>query len=564
MPQFTYSGNLLNSEYPFLSRDAARTVIVPQQDQTYVPGASGQRDNKNKSVPEAWYLENFIATDYGYSAAQFVDRVDLSTVPLNGTTDYIANCFQIDTGNYSDVLVLIVNNTSGSLSKWYYSKKLNSVYTAAQIQWTLFATIGTYLTPYFYSINGINYVGSYGTGLYKINLTSGLPNSISVVALSGIVSSGIVAATSAYGYAIVSDGSNIYWSSTLDPTDFVPSLVTGAGGGAIQGLVGVVQRLVPIYEGFIIYSTQCIISARYTGNSRYPFSFEVLPGSGGIPTGLGLSLAQTISSNVAVSNNATEHLALTSSGIQRVSLNACNVELPELSDYFKKDIIERFDLTSNTFYSPTNPNTATTTTIKPTTECIAVVQSRYVVFSHYYTDISIATINFSGTRVGANTSVILIYDLYLKRWSRLCLPSINIPIASTSCNSDNIEELLLLNLQNGQLRAVNFNYDTAMINAVSGINKIIVLGKYQFVRSNFLHLQKVEIENTLTPCTVTALSSLDGKNFSTSLSTLAQQTGYLNTNYFNAVGKNHSIVISTQDYVDMNSIILTFSPHGRY
>jgi hypothetical protein len=62
----------------------------------------------------------------------------------------------------------------------------------------------------------------------------------------------------------------LYWSSTTDPTDFTPSLATGAGSGGVQNIKGAITIAAPISTGLIVYSNQNAVAAVYSGNARFP------------------------------------------------------------------------------------------------------------------------------------------------------------------------------------------------------------------------------------------------------------------------------------------------------
>lgn len=78
----------------------------------------------------------------------------------------------------------------------------------------------------------------------------------------------------------------IAWSSLIDPTDFTPSLVTGAGGGAVQGAKGDIVCCVSHTIGLVIYTNQNAVAAPTSGNARYPFNFRELVASGGIASSI--------------------------------------------------------------------------------------------------------------------------------------------------------------------------------------------------------------------------------------------------------------------------------------
>lgn len=76
------------------------------------------------------------------------------------------------------------------------------------------------------------------------------------------------------------DGNSVAWSSVLDPTDFIPSLITGAGAGQIEGAQGETIAAIAIQGGIIFLNATNATSALYQSNGRYPFMFNTIVGCG--------------------------------------------------------------------------------------------------------------------------------------------------------------------------------------------------------------------------------------------------------------------------------------------
>lgn len=560
MPQFTYSANMLSPDYPFLSTQKSRCVIVPQSDQDYVPGASGDGNNRGKSVADAYYLENMIATEYGYTAPKFVyPSTNTWSIPAS---EQILDTYVLDSGAANNYRILLTIDTSANSIKAYYLD-INT-------GWVLFSTIGSYFSGRtnfigdLASVNGTNYLLIYGKGVYTITLGGGgEPTALTLATLSGVVASDIKCMTTAYGYLLISDGTNIYWSSTLDPTDFVPSLITGAGGGAVQGLLGTIQQMVPIYEGFIIYSTLCIISAKYSGNARYPFIFELLPGAGGISY-RPFYYGSTVGAKVAYSNNANQHFAFTSVGFQVVTVSDTAVEFAALGTHLNKHVIERLNTATGQTYQTGPINYFGNRYV--TDVSVSVIASRYVVVSQYRQFF----IGITATESTGNVTCCYIYDLELKRWSRLVIDGTHVVIPLTG-KADNVEQLAFLNMNTGAvvLCLMTGTSNTSLYPSVTTFaTSSIIFGPYQYVRTNKLQLQYVDVEladaaSTYPTCRI--LSSPTGSGQSeivlNSPSLLTAVSGILRA-YFNSVATNHRVLCYGSSF-SLTGITLTGSPHGR-
>ena len=51
----------------------------------------------------------------------------------------------------------------------------------------------------------------------------------------------VVGITQSTGYMIAWTKNTVAWSSTIDPTDFVPDSLTGAGGGGVEEVKGAIN-----------------------------------------------------------------------------------------------------------------------------------------------------------------------------------------------------------------------------------------------------------------------------------------------------------------------------------
>jgi hypothetical protein len=85
--------------------------------------------------------------------------------------------------------------------------------------------------------------------------------SLVAVTLTGLVAADILGVVGVSGYLIAWTKSVIAWSSLLSPTDFTPSLATGAGGGSVQGARGDIVVCLAHTVGFVVYTNQNAVAA---------------------------------------------------------------------------------------------------------------------------------------------------------------------------------------------------------------------------------------------------------------------------------------------------------------
>ena len=147
----------------------------------------------------------------------------------------------------------------------------------------------------------------------------------------------------------------------------------------------------------------------------------------------------------------------------------------------------------------------------------------------------------------------------LKRWGKFKFPHID------------CFELSLLTAETVETprRSIAFLGTDGSVNVVkinsrnNGADGVVLLGKYQYIRTRLTHLLAVEVENVQQgyPFAITDLYTLDGK-------TNISKSGYLlvdsphNKKYlFSVVGINHSLLMVGA--FNLTCLILTYTIHGR-
>lgn len=491
MARVPFRANLSALAFPFLSEFSGQSIVVKQVDQNYVPSQIAKEDlDKDIGIPSLIYCHNVIPTAQGYQSVSYSTL--LSAIP--GVTNFAAIFSVIDstTGNRA-----YIGYTADGV--FYYS--IDPYYA-----WTLIGTFAPlagkkHTVAY---INGITYVYFANVGCYKFNFSTFTLDS---VPLTGLTASEILGIVATQGYLLAWSKSAIAWSSLIDPTDFTPSLSTGAGGGSIQGAKGDIVTCVNHTIGLVIYTNQNAVATPTSGNSRYPFNYRELIGSGGLAD----------NNLITWDANTGNHYAYTTSGMQNISLQMSTTIMPELTDFLAGEVFEDFDTTSRTF---------------SVTPLSAVMKKRLSLVSDRYLIISYGIASYTHA---------LLYDIVTKRWGKL--------------KQDHIEvfefSLLAAELVETPRRSIAFLLNTGEVKVVEMSTRdttadgVAILGKYQMVRSRNFTLQEVTVENVpegAAQFQCADMWSMDGKN-TTGIDDgyLQQSTGMLRKYLFRREAVNHTL-----------------------
>lgn len=491
--------NLASAIFPFAVQLWGRTIIVPQFDQNFdktvnVVTQSNDAD-KDKGVPQAFYMHNCMPTPQGYQAISYDTAIPALALAID----------------FDLAFPVIVPEQTRFLFSPAVGK--NYIYNDAVGVWeskspiipgpgtisdvTLVTSAIVQSQTYFYYAN------------YKCLVYDNVADVMVDTPLAGLVAADVIGITESNGYMIAWDHLNVAWSSATDPEDFVPSLITGAGGGAVAEAHGRILFCVPISGGFIVYCERNAVAAKYSGNIRFPFIFKEINGSGGV-----ISPEQ-----VSWTANLAEHYAWTTQGFQKLDLNAATFVTPEITDFL-----------GNLFYEDFDEATLTLTTTYLSRQLaikVTVISDRYIVVSY-------------GTAAPDYTYA-LVHDIALRRWGKLKIthrdcfqfnnPSLNGAVTYGELRDTTYGDLSgitygdLLNLnppdqdvakktiaflqEDGTVKIVNF--DQAQI----GANGVLMVGKFQFRRNNFIVHQRMDIENLKDggDFDYYVLPTLDGKTF---------------------------------------------------
>lgn len=514
MAQVPYRGNLSAKVFPFLSSQFGRSVIVAGIDQVNASQTGGESSGGDSNIPQAYYMHNVIPTAQGYKSVGYKN-----ILPAAGF-----NFDKVFTVRDPDMVRGWLGvTTSGALY----------LYRAGDITWTDITAQVTGWTGGNVSIayaNGYTYLCLAGFNVYKLSVAA---KTVTVIDLIGVVENKIVAITASSNYLVITDGVTIFWSSTISPEDFVPSLITGAGSGKPSDLEGLIVALVPLTSGFAVYSSVNVVIASYSQNARFPWVYR------GAANSEGVSDIQ----HITVGADEGTHYAWTSAGIQKISnTGAAVTSMPEVTDFLVGYEFEDFNSLTNTLVS-----SYSTTPFKLK---LAFIAARYLVISYGVDYLTHA----------------LVYDTSLKRWGKLKLN--HAACFEVTLNSDgkliqntspSAKKTLGFVLIDGSVTVCNFE------NNANISDSVLILGKFQLIRSRLVTMDHISLESvdTASDFSVLLVTSLDGKSpIHTPLQLSANKSSEKFREYpAHATGVNHSLVLKGKFH--LNSFLLNMHVNGR-
>lgn len=511
MANTSFRANLSAAAFPFLSENQGRTVVIKQYDQNYIPPVTPKEDaDKDVGIPQLYYAHNVMPHQAGYQSIGYSQRIP----PVSGlATRFLQTIPVRDTNNSGAAFLGFCENGAVYVSF--------SPYNSWQFVTSLANTGGKRIT--YAHVDGETYFYVYKSGCYKFNFAT---QTVDPVTLTGLVAGDIVAITSAGGYLIAVSEIAVFWSSTVDPLDFTPSISTGAGGGQLQEAKGTIVTAATTLTGFVIYTNANIVAAVASGNTRYPFNFRALAGSGGLAD----------ARLVTISENASAQYAYTTAGVTQVSPLEAKVMLPEVTDFISGSVFEDFNDTTNEFEI-----TDLTGTVMQ--RRLALIASRYLVISYGVSSFTHA----------------IVFDVALRRWGKLkiahtdCFEFALISTLTEETPKDSIGFLQ----EDGTVKTVEFS--TRYV----GSSGVAILGKYQLHRARMTQLNAVSVENIVNGASFAlyALPALTGKVFTVVPGYLLEMEATHRKYTFRTVGLNVGLLF--KGAFSISSLVLEVSPHGR-
>lgn len=543
MSQVSYSANLAADDFPLLSQLQSRTVIVGKNDQDYeLEINSNQKLQKEKRFPQAYYIHNAMPSGQGYQSIGYIQKI------LNHPT---ATDFR---GAF------ILRDTSENKSLYSPAGGKNYIWDRNFNEWRSInpiMAVETNLVTVAY-LNGETYIFYEKIGCFKYNKTTQL---FETVVLIGLVSANINGICAAQGFLLAWDDLNfIYRSQPGSPLNFTPDSALGSGAGIPEDIRGKIVVVLPIANGYIVYTTANMVAAVFQTNIRYPFNYKEISGSSGVVS----------PDHVSWQDNVGDHYAWTIAGLQKVNKSQAIAIFPEVTDFLTAKIFEDYNTIIDSF--------EVTKLTSQLNVQVTVVGSRYAVISY-------------GVVSGLFTHAI-IYDLAFKRFGKVKIEHVDcftyvVPNLSGDITWDMFADLTWddlgdttwadlqtqLRTQETPKEIVGFLGTDGLVSIINfdlvqtGNIGVVVFGKYQYVRDRMLTLDSVDLENIDVGANflLTHLVSIDGKSIAFKnnlyLKTSVDGLRSYNTIRPQNTGKNHTLV--GKGTFNLTSLEMKFHQDGR-
>lgn len=542
MARQTFRANLGSADFPLISDHYGQTVVVGKQDIHYIrPNSfSGSLADKNIGIPQIIFAENVMPFANGYQSISY-------TMPIaaGAFTDADKAMYLKDASEAKTLFV-----PAGGQCRIYNSNTATWGSDPKTVPAGSFCSIAY--------LKGRTFVHfSEGTDFYEWD-GSALP----AATVSGLTPANILGIVSANSYLIAWDGDTIYWSSTLDPLDFVPSLSTGAGSEKPLGLRGQIKYCKPSVDGFIIYCESGAHYARYSNNIRFPWNFSPIPGSSGVRGD------DTICDEV----HETKTYLYGSDGLMSIDRTKAQLVFPTVTEFLAG--IKRLE--------QYNSVTKVIETIEYTGALLvklAFLGKRWLVISYGINDYTHA----------------LIYDVILERWGKVKITHVDAfeffgsggtggsfvgvawqdvptdwnaqaafawnefgPVLATGAGDETMPYKSIAFLKNnGEVHVVDFAHTSNNADAV------LYLGRFQFIRDRLVTLQDVRCEEVgpNTSDKMDILTSYDGTNIDkVTEPMLVQNKGRLRVWQSRVTGYNH--ILRFKNNFRLNTVALRVMLNG--
>lgn len=514
MAQLSYRANLSAKSFPFRSDQGGKTVIVKGPDQNYTAKVAASSDtDQDIGIPQLYYGHNFLPTSTGIRSIGLQKTANAPSI----AGIRFGNTYQVIT---EDGELLSMAVTSGGRCLVLRAPLFNFWQQVAAIP-----GIENGLVTVAH-VSGISYIYFENVGCYKLDTST---MSLVEVTLGGVDKTLVKGVVESSGYLIVFDELRVLWCSTIDPTDFVPSLTTGAGGGNVEDARGKIVTCKANTYGIMVYCEDNIVVGLASNNSRYPFTFRALSGSNGISN----------PDHVTAGSDSETQYAFTKAGLQAVTSKAATTVFTELTDFLADKVVEDYDISTMTF--------STITSAAALIRKIVYIGNRYLSISY---------------GAGEDSTHSIVYDTALKRYGKIRKGHVSC-FEYTLVNAvSHITEAPFAFF--GILTASGDVYRLSIEDEYM-TDSVFYLGRYQYVRARTIQLQGVDIELVSTDpdkFSLYAGVSLDGKNVN------HYTLGYLMVNLdglrkynFCAVGENVTLVGIGS--FDLSSVELQFNIHGK-
>ena len=485
-------------------------MLSKNQSRTIIGGLESSKAGVEE-IPKIYFCHNIMPTEDGLESVGYLSAIPAIFPAITNMTD-------------ARVLHSVERNTVHLA--WDADGRAYSLEEGDTVWYSLPDTVPATILPSFDiehvttgTVNGITYILYRDIGVFAYHESS---HTLEPVTLTGIAIANLLGITASSGYLIAYSGDAIAWSSLIDPKDFAPSQVTGAGGGLISGIQGGIQFILPNDLGVLVYAHSNVIAGTFTGNAQYPFKLrEVTSSKGGVALDL-----------VAYEANSAAQFSYSRAGLQFINSQRAETFLPETTDFLAGKVFEDFDESTKEL-----SETQLTTTMK---KKLKFIVSRYIVISYGITSFTHA----------------LIYDIALEIVVKLKIDHVDC-FEYLGGQLEVSKESIAFLLPTGEVKTLDFSTTSTTSNGV------VIFGKMQYTRGRTITLQGVDIENVEDGATlsVTDLAALDGKTTTKTEGVLNYSADGVRKYSFKVSAINHSLLLIGK--FNLSSLFITYNLNGR-
>lgn len=371
MPFAKQNIDLKTSNFPLLSSLRGRGVYV------------GGLDEDKEDKPKLYWAENVMPISEGFASAQYFKVVHENAMPVIDIVDAIPR-----------TNVHLVYNALGEVT--YLLENMNQliIYKPKEGVWEVIETISdTGLQFSVFYLKGTTYYFHRDIGLKKFGNTFEAADIITVTLtgtgdFNGGASGNVYAMTSVLSYIVAVTRFEVYWSDPITETNFHPTVPSTslAGSSKVLALKGEAKMILPITNGFIIYTSTNAVAASYSNNPNNPFIFREVANSAGTFNPF----------HVAYKTSLPMHFAWTDAGFMQVTPTESASIFPEITDFLGSDTLEFIDLSTGKIRKEVGVNIASKVTY---------LNSRYIAISY--------------GKENEPYDYLLMFDTTLKRWGKL-------------------------------------------------------------------------------------------------------------------------------------------------
>lgn len=529
MPILNFRGNLNAARWPLTTTRQGRTVVIGQLDTNFskFQAFSGADDDRDVGIPQALFLQNVVPTSEGFASVGYQQVINA----YNGVNTDFDRCFTITDDQNRKALFVPANGAS-------------YIYTAVDGVWVPYNVLvpGSFGYSGFVSVANVQercFVHFEAQGFWEYDFDLKTFTNVPVTGIPGGNQVIGIAASNGYLVAITNDNT-VYYSSLTDPVDFTESLTTGGGNTKATDVRGRLRCVLPVSGGLILYSTENAVFMSYTGNTRLPWTFKEISGSGGV----------THPEHVTYEANLTYHYAWSSNALLRVEKNVAVGIFPQVSDFFTSNLFEDYDYATDTL---TQQSTGANMQVK-----LTHIGNRYLVISYGL---------YSYTHA-------LIYDELLRRWGKLKLAHVDCFAWPTPNLFGEITYEMLLtggtlygdlmntsyaDLNTEQITSTAARQDIAFLQSDGKVylvdfditsdtaEGVLILGKFAVTRAQDLTLLAVDLESVdedHASFGVSIWTSYNGKTLNDRITAPVETvaSGYLRKFETQVTGVNHCVV----------------------